>query len=75
MEKNIDKSGKPKVLLMFSGGRDSYLAACKLIEQGYYVYMITFDNGCTSNLKAVKKVAKTIVDKYGMSQAEYVECP
>lgn len=72
MEKIKNKSEKPGVLLMFSGGRDSYLAACKLIEEGYYVHMITFDNGCTSNLKAVKKVAKTIIDKYGKDRARYI---
>lgn len=62
---------KPEVLLMFSGGRDSYLAACKLIEKGYYVHMITFDNGCTSNLDVVKEVANTIIAKYGIHHADY----
>lgn len=72
MEKIKNKSEKPGVLLMFSGGRDSYLAACKLIEQGYYVHMITFDNGCTSNLKTVKKVAKTVIAKFGKERVNYV---
>ena len=34
------------VLLMLSGGRDSFLAACRLIEEGWHVHMITYDNGC-----------------------------
>lgn len=33
------------VLLMLSGGRDSFLSACRLIEDGWYVHMITYDNG------------------------------
>ncbi|RHB41917.1 hypothetical protein DW886_15285 [Enterocloster aldenensis] len=72
MENKENKSIKQKILLMFSGGRDSYLAACKLIEKGYYVHMITFDNGCTSNLKAVKSVAKTVIDHYGKDCAKYL---
>jgi 7-cyano-7-deazaguanine synthase in queuosine biosynthesis len=63
---------KRKSLLMFSGGRDSYLAACKLIEAGFCVEMITFDNGCTHNLERVKDVANTIVKKYGKQNAKYV---
>ncbi|MFQ7801934.1 MAG: hypothetical protein ACLRHW_20985, partial [Coprobacillus cateniformis] len=72
MENKENKSIKQKILLMFSGGRDSYLAACKLIEKGYFVHMITFDNGCTSNLKAVKSVAKTVIDHYGKDCAKFL---
>lgn len=32
-------------LELFSGGRDSFLACCYLVEQGYKVYLITFENG------------------------------
>lgn len=66
------KYKKKRVLLMFSGGRDSYLAACKLIEAGFSVEMITFDNGCTSNLLNVKNTANTIIKKYGKWKAKYV---
>lgn len=37
---------KKEVLLLFSGGRDSMLAAARLVADGYTVNLITFDNGC-----------------------------
>lgn len=35
------------VLLMYSGGKDSTLAAIRLVNMGYNVYFIHFDNGAT----------------------------
>lgn len=61
-----------KVLLMLSGGRDSFLAACYLIEKGYHVQMITYNNGCTSNLVEAEKVADRIIEKYGSSRASFI---
>ena len=49
------------VLLMLSGGRDSFLAACRLIEEGWHVHMITYDNGCISNIEQAKTVAELII--------------
>lgn len=60
------------VLVMLSGGRDSFLATCRLIEQGNHVYMVTYDNGCMSNTKAVTQVAKRIIKKYGPSRASFI---
>lgn len=31
-----------EVLLMFSGGKDSFIAACKLVEQGNHVKLLMF---------------------------------
>ncbi len=36
---------KKEVLTLFSGGKDSFLATCLLIEEGFKVYMVTFENG------------------------------
>ena len=62
------------VLLMLSGGRDSFLAACKLLEdkKNYKVKMVTFDNGCIYQLENVKSVADRIINHYGESRAEYL---
>lgn len=60
------------VLVMLSGGRDSFLATCRLIEQGNHVYMVTYDNGCMSNTEAVTQVAKRIIKKYGSSRASFI---
>ena len=37
---------RKKVLLMYSGGKDSVACIVKLIEEGYEVHLINFDNGC-----------------------------
>ena len=62
------------VLLMLSGGRDSFLSACRLLEdpKGYYVYMVTFDNGCICQLDKVKNVAERIIEHYGENRAQYL---
>ena len=60
------------VLLMLSGGRDSFLAACRLIEEGWHVHMITYDNGCISNIEQAKTVAERIISKYGEERARFV---
>ena len=44
-----------RALLMLSGGRDSFLSACLLIEEGYQVYMVTYDNGCISDIGSTKR--------------------
>lgn len=67
---NIQKA--KNVLVMLSGGRDSFLATCRLIEQGYHVCMVTYDNGCTSNIKAAAQVAKRIIKKYSASRASFI---
>lgn len=35
-----------KVLVLFSGGKDSLLVTLKLLDNGYKVYLVTFENGC-----------------------------
>lgn len=67
---NIQKA--KNVLVMLSGGRDSFLATCRLIEQGNHVHMVTYDNGCMSNTKAATQVAKRIIKKYGTSRASFI---
>lgn len=68
---NAKKSGDNNVLLMLSGGRDSFLATCRLIEQGFYVHMITYDNGCMSNVEAAGTVAERIIKRYGTNRASF----
>lgn len=70
MEENSQKD--KKILLMLSGGRDSFLSACCLIEDGYHVYMVTYDNGCISDIGSTKAVAERIIGKYGTSKAVFV---
>lgn len=61
-----------KILILFSGGRDSFLSTCKLIEEGFKVYMITFHNGCGLNPQSARVQADRIVKKYGKEKAEFL---
>lgn len=67
----MDKS----VLLMLSGGRDSFLAACRLLddpEKCEKLYMVTYDNGCMCEVDRVKSVADRIIACYGADRAAYL---
>jgi len=63
-----------KVILMLSGGRDSFLAACRLLDKSpdYYLYMVTYDNGCSYCSENAKYVAERIIAKYGENRAKYL---
>lgn len=43
-------SNKKEAVLLFSGGRDSSLAAVQLIEMGFEIHLLTFDNGATQDI-------------------------
>lgn len=62
------------VLLMFSSGRDSFLSACKLLEdqKGYNVYMVTYDNGCMYGLDDAQAAADKIIQRYGSDRAKFL---
>lgn len=63
-----------KVVLMLSGGRDSFLAACRILDESpdYYLYMVTYDNGCSYCSENAQLVAERIIAKYGKERAEYL---
>ena len=69
MENSIKEK---KVLLMLSGGRDSFLSACRLIADGYYVNMITYDNGHMSQTENAITVAERLINKFGEDKAKFV---
>ncbi len=62
------------VILMLSGGRDSFLAACHLLEDpaGYHVQMVTYDNGCAYGSAKAKAVADRIIARYGAERASFL---
>ncbi len=62
------------VILMLSGGRDSFLAACHLLENKelYHVKMVTYDNGCSYASGNAEEVARRIINKYGADHAEFL---
>lgn len=64
---------KKRVLLMLSGGRDSFLSACRLLEdENNTVLMVTFDNGCILQSENAGLVGERLVKKYGKDRAKYL---
>lgn len=61
-----------KVLQMFSGGRDSLLSVCRLVEQGKQVSLVTFNNGCMHGSQNVKMTAEHLVDRYGKLNVQFL---
>ena len=59
---------------MLSGGRDSFLSACRLLEDpsNHYLKMVTYNNGCSCNSDNAKLVAERIITKYGTNRAEFL---
>lgn len=62
---------KPEVLLMFSGGRNSFLSALRLHREGYYVTLVTFYNGCMQGMGSVRQDAMRIVKHLGEDSARF----
>lgn len=61
-----------KVLLMYSGGRDSTLAACRLAEQGYFVYLVNFSQGAVLHGKNAAHGAERLMNLYGKDHIEFL---
>lgn len=61
-----------KCILLFSGGKDSFLSAVYLIEQGYKVYLVHYNNGSTIGLKNIKLGFNRLKKKYGEEKVEYI---
>jgi len=59
-------------LLLFSGGRDSFLAACLLLEQGRRVRMVTFENGAGLQPWNAQHGASRIIERYGADRANFL---
>lgn len=59
-------------LVLFSGGKDSLLSAILLIEQGYKVKLVHYDNMCTIGCNNAKNGYKRLVKKYGPDKIEYI---
>jgi len=58
-------SGIPKVLVLFSGGRDSSAAAVCCLREGYRTHLVTFDNGAERGLDNSRRKADLIKKRFG----------
>lgn len=54
-----------KALVLFSGGKDSFLLTLLMLERGYNVVLVNYENGCGLKSENVIETAKRIQCKYG----------
>ena len=60
-----------RVLQLFSGGKDSFLSTCKLLEKDNVVYLVTYDNGCGLYSNNVKHGSDRLINKYGKEKVKF----
>lgn len=58
--------------MLFSGGKDSFLSACKTIEEGEAISMVTYVNGAGYKGENAKHGADRIIERYGKDNAEFL---
>lgn len=61
-----------EALILFSGGKDSFLSTLMMLDQGYKVNLVTFDNGHELNIKNVLIGTKKIQKKYGSDKVKII---
>lgn len=61
-----------RVLQLFSGGKDSFLSTCKLLEKDNVVYLVTYDNGCGLYSNNVKHGSDRLINKYGKEKVKFL---
>jgi len=60
------------VLLLFSGGRDSFLSACILVEEGHTVMLVTFENGLGLAAENAMHGASRLIKRYGDDRIRFL---
>lgn len=60
------------VLLLFSGGRDSFLSACLLLEKGHDLSLVTFENGCGLKPENAAHGAARLIERYGKERVHFL---
>ncbi len=58
------------VLLLFSGGKDSFLCACKLLNNGYNIYLVTYENGFGLKSENVNNGVERLINKFGLDRVK-----
>lgn len=62
----------PQSLVMFSGGKDSFLTACRLAEIGRQVELISFNNGAVVGEENIGHGVKRLQNRYGEDKVQFV---
>jgi len=60
------------VICLYSGGKDSHLAACLLVKEGYRVHLVTFENGAGMAGKNAEHGAKRMIERFGDDAVKYL---
>ena len=63
---------KGDALLLFSGGKDSFLSACLLVDEGFRVHLVTFSNGADLSPEHAKHGADRLSARYGEDRCHYL---
>lgn len=63
---------KKEAIVLFSGGKDSFLTVCMLIEKGYKVNMVNFKTVASIGDSNVSIGAERIIKKYGTEKAKFL---
>lgn len=58
-------------LVLFSGGRDSFISACMCVERNYIVNLITFNNGSIAGEGNILTSVKRLQEVYGEDKVKY----
>ena len=61
-----------EVLLMYSGGLDSLLSTIRLVNLGYKVNLIHFDNGCSIGTENVYRGVQKLIERFGTDKIKYL---
>ena len=70
-EKKV-KNKKNEVIVLFSGGKDSFLTVCLLIERGYKVHMVNFKTLSSVGDRNVLNGVERIIKKYGKEKIDFL---
>ncbi len=60
-----------KVLVLFSGGMDSFLAACRVITARNKAVLFSCNSGTVANEKMFSQGARRLIDRYGNTQVQW----
>lgn len=61
-----------KVLVLFSGGMDSFLTACRLVSSGKKAVLISFNSGGVIGEENLRHGANRLIRRFGEDHIEYV---
>lgn len=59
-------------MILFSGGKDSLLATVRLLDEGYHVYLVNYENSCGIQSNNVEHTINRLIKKYGNEKVTFL---